>query len=228
MFSKSFFNHNKKMKTFFFLLLFPFFSFASLIITEVQIQGDFADHDYIKIYNEKDQEIDVSGFRLRKRTSTGTESSIRVLPQGTSILAKDYLVWANSKGDFHKDMKANVWSTAYLAKNNSIALFDTENSLLDSLSWGETENSFSLTDNFSQNPERNQALKRKRINEKYQKTNNANEDFFLDPEIIEIKKEKIILTKPELENNNFPFWNAFFLSLGGGTCLLTLKKIIKT
>ncbi len=210
------------------ILLLPFPVFA-LIITEVQIHGDLADNDYIKVYNQENHDLNVSGYKIRKKTSTGTESSVRVFPKDTIIPAKDYLIWANSRDDFHLQMKADVWSTAYLAKNNSIAILDNKDNLLDSLSWGEIEKSFKENDNFSKNPERNQALKRKEKNSIYQDTNNKNKDFYLFPE--EIKKETVITEKIELpkftpEKDYSYLFRGFLIALIGGFLILGLKKAL--
>jgi len=214
------------MKKILFLLSLPFPAFA-LLITEVQIHGDFANNDYIKIYNNQEKNIDVSGFKLRKRTATGSESSIRVFPQGSIIPSKEYFIWANSKDDFHLEIKANVWSTAYLSKNNSIALLDTDNNILDSLSWGQAENTFIKGDTFSENPEKNQSLKRKKINSEYENTNDVNSDFYLFPEIIE-KEETIIPLDFEGFSPGYdriPFINALFISSLSGLTILFLKKL---
>lgn len=155
----------------------------ALLIVEVQIAGgsNKSDNDFIKIYNPGDNDLDISGYKLRKRTSTGSESSVRVFQNGSKILAKGYFLWANSKDDFHLTVGADVWSTAYLAKNNSIALLDQENVTLDALAWGESQNPFVEGIPFLENPGANQQLKRKVLNGVYQNTNNNGQDFYLYP-----------------------------------------------
>ncbi len=164
---------------------FPVFVYGQeinhLIIVEVQIRGEKANNDFIKIYNPLDNDLDISGYRLRKRSSTGRESSIRVFPQGSRILAKNYFLWANSKDNYHLTLEANVWSTSILAKNNSICLLNPEGAILDALSWGEGQNPFVEKKSFPENPGPNQKLERKQTNGVYQDTNNNSRDFFLNP-----------------------------------------------
>ncbi|MDD5606764.1 MAG: lamin tail domain-containing protein [Candidatus Pacebacteria bacterium] len=210
------------------ILIFLFFPLPvfSLLITEVQIAGDLSDNDYIKIYNSQNYSIDISDFKLRKRTSTGAESSIRVLPKQTILAPKEYFLWANSKNDFHLEIKANTQSTAYLSKNNSIALLDNKNNVLDSLSWGKVENPFEDNDNFEINPEKNQRIKRKKQGLEYQNTGNKNNDFYLFSE--KEKQENFIapkINKPEIKYNKAPFLSAFFLSLFSSLVILGLKKL---
>ena len=172
-------------RDFFIISLFLLFFFAAIcgvkaqeshfLIIEVQIAGDETDFDYIKIYNSFNEEKDVSGFKLKKRTSSGTESSISVFPEGTKIQANNFIIWANKK--YSSQISASLESTAVLSKNNSIALFDKDNVLLDALAWGESENSFIEGVSFSQNPEKNQQLNRKQISGVYIDTNNNSSDF---------------------------------------------------
>jgi len=152
-----------------------------LLITEVQIAGERANNDFIKIYNPLNQDLDISGYKLRKRASTGRESSIRVFPTGSKILAKNYFLWANSKDNYHLEIRADVWSTATLAKNNSIAFFNPEGAILDALAWGKSQNPFVSGTAFPENPVASQQLKRKIIDGIYQNTANNSQDFYLYP-----------------------------------------------
>jgi len=176
------------------ILFFLFFLLPSsilaqnLLIVEVQIAGDNPDNDYIKIYNSESQVIDISGYRLKKRSSPGSESSIRVFPEGSKILANDFFVWANSKNNYYFTINANTWSSATLAKNNSIALLNPKGEIIDAVAWGESQNPFVKGLPFPENPAQNQQLKRKTINEKYQNTDNNRQDFFLS----DFKKEAAI------------------------------------
>jgi len=154
---------------------------APFLIVEVQIAGEKTDNDFIKIYNPLNQDLDISDYKLRKRASTGRESSIRVFPTGSKILAKNYFLWANSKDNYHLEIRADVWSTATLAKNNSIAFFNPEGAILDALTWGESQNPFVEGLPFPENPISNQRLERKKIAGVYQDTNNNSQDFYLYP-----------------------------------------------
>lgn len=186
----------KKIFFFFFVfLLFPSLSLASshLLIVEVQIQGEESSNDFIKIYNPTENNIDITGFQLKKRSSTGKEYSLRVFPKGSEIPAYGYFIWANSKNNFAQTIGANIESTATLSKNNSIALLDKEKNIVDALCWGTPQNPFQEGECFSENPGKNQRLIRKKTNGKFQDTNNNKNDFFLSPsqESPETKEEEI-------------------------------------
>lgn len=155
-----------------FLLFFPAQALG-LLVVEVQIEGENAANDYIKIYNQSEEEVNVKGYKLRKRTSSGNEYSVRVFPKGV-ILPKDYFTWANSKSDFHLSVGADIWSTAEIAKNNSIALFDDNDKLLDAVSWGDNSKPFNKK-GIPGNPRK---ITRKKNLNGYQNTKDNSRDFY--------------------------------------------------
>jgi len=176
----------------------------NLLIVEVQIAGDNSNNDYIKIYNPQNQEIDISGYKLRKRSSTGSESSIRVFPTGSKISANGFFIWANSQNNYYLKINANSWSSATLAKNNSLALLNPEGKIIDALAWGESQNPFLEGQPFLENPGPNQQLKRKEINGIYQDTNNNSQDFFIFPKTeskIEDIEDFSTTTKEKIQEN---------------------------
>lgn len=167
-----------------FFLLFPIFCFGEspLLITDIQIEGETASEDFIKIYNSSKERIDISGFKLRKKTSTGKEYSIRVFPEGSYIEGEGFFIWANSQNDFSKRIGANTESTQTISKDNSIALFNKEGEILDAVCWGENILPFVEGKCFPQNPSKNEILKRKMNEGVYQDTNDNSQDFYLERE----------------------------------------------
>ncbi len=170
--------------SFFILFFTPLTSVAAnshLLITEIQIEGETSSQDFIKIYNPQDTSLNISGYKIRKRSSTGKEYSVRALPKGSEIAPYGYFLWANSKGNYSEKIGSNVKSTATISKNNSIALFDNEKNIIDSLCWGKSQTPFKEGNCFPENPSKNQKLERIKINNKYQDTNNNESDFKLNP-----------------------------------------------
>jgi len=153
----------------------------SILVIEVQIAGDSSNNDFIKIYNPTNNDLEIDGFKLRKRSSTGSESSIRAFPQGSKILAHSNFLWANSESNFANSLSADVSSKTTLAKNNSIAILNSDGLILDSLAWGESSDPFVEGQSSPENPEPNQRLARKQNNGVYQDTNNNGQDFYLNP-----------------------------------------------
>jgi len=168
-------NKNKTKGGFLFFLLIPlilagFFGSAEnilaeenkVVINEVQIAGLTTDDDFIELYNPTCSDLDISGWKLRKRTQSGSESSIRVFGSGKIIKARGYFLWASSNKKYNETVFADETSQAILSNNYSIALFDDEGSLLDSLSWGTSlANPFEKSYFFSANPPASNSLERK-------------------------------------------------------------------
>lgn len=214
----------KIFQIFLILLFFPAIVFSqNLIITEVQVRGETPDESYIKIYNPSYNKIDISGFRLVKKSSTGREYSLRVFPKESFILPESYFVWANSRNDYYKEINADVYSTASISSNNSIALLSDKRTLIDSLSWGEGENQFQMGNPLTTNPEKNQLIKRVK-KDTYQNTQNNKKDFYIYPEkdIIELDYKKSLenLKKKEF----FPFKEGFAVAFFSSLITLLLKK----
>ncbi len=108
-----------------------------VLISEVQLTGGPGKtaNDFIELYNPTDSAIDISGWRLRKKTQSGSESSIRVFGSGKIIPVRGFFLWANSAEGFAVSLVADESSTATIAANNSIALLNNDG-IIDSAAWG--------------------------------------------------------------------------------------------
>ena len=71
-----------------------------LVIAAIQIAGAAADDDFVKMYNPTPNIVDFSGWKLRKKSSTGADSSLREFPKGSAIAPSGYFVWASSVNGF--------------------------------------------------------------------------------------------------------------------------------
>lgn len=167
-----------------FLIITLFFipiSANGLIITEVQVSGESTSNCYIKIFNPTDQDILLDGYKIRKMSSTGKDYSIRAIPKGTLIKSQDYITWANSRDGFNEKINAQIYSTATISKDNSIAILSPSGEIIDALAWGAGENQYVLGAAVPNNPNKNQLIKR-HYNDGYQNTKNNSKDFYLYPE----------------------------------------------
>jgi hypothetical protein len=206
------------------LLLFLPFLIDALIITEVQIEGEKTSECYIKIYNPSENNIDISSYSLRKKTSSGNDASLRLFPKGSVIKSKDYFIWASSKeSSFPEKMNADVFSVQTLSYNNSIALFDNSRTLIDALSWGEGENQYVLGSTII-NPTKGQIIQRKKENNLYSIKNDNSLDFSLYPPPLLPVQIKDFSTEKEEEIKINPFFISFFSAIILATIILFLKR----
>ena len=132
-----------------------------VFISRIQTEGASADADFVEIKNNEDCALDLAGWKLRKRTSSGTESPVKVFDGEHALLPPgETLLWANSKNDFSKSVHAHQESSAVLTDHNSLALFNSDETLIDSLSWGTVSHPFRNDEPNIANPEKNEAIVR--------------------------------------------------------------------
>lgn len=160
-----------------------------VVISEVQITGGpgKTNNDFIELYNPTEAAINLRGYRLVKRTKTGTSDSlIKSWTEDAFIPAHGFYLWANSD---YTDISVtpDVITTASIANDNGIALRFGPNDtgeITDSLGWGNCQNLFIETNTTSTlpvNPGTNQSLERKPGGENGngEDTNDNYNDFFL-------------------------------------------------
>jgi hypothetical protein len=211
------------------VFLFLFFSFsisdASLIITEVQTRGESPENSYVKIFNSSSQPINVSGFKIKKRSSTGKEYSLKTIPKNTFVSSKSYLVWANSRNGFNLLISADIHSTATISSSNSVALYSKEGIIIDSLAWGEGEYQFSMGSVFPENPQKGEVIKRHFLEDEYQNKKDNSLDFYICPE--RKTKDNLETNKSLIETKkyeNFPFKTLILVSIILSIIIYIIKK----
>jgi len=153
-----------------------------ILISEVQITAGSgkASNDFVKLYNPHEVAVNVSGWKLRKRTQSGSESSIRVFPDGSEAPPRGIFTWANSEDGFAEKVNAQTSSTQTLTASSSIALFDKEGSQIDALAWGTGHsNPFGEGAPYPESPGASQILHRKTTSGGLQDTNANAADFEL-------------------------------------------------
>ncbi len=150
-----------------------------VLISEIQIEGNT---DFIEFYNPLDHSVDISSYQIKKKNQVGTEYSIRLLPEETNIPPLSYLLWATSQNNYHQTVSAELYSSAYIAPNNSVVLLDRNKDIVDAVAWGqEHTNPFSEGLAFAQNPSNEQTIGRKwnSENQTYQDSDDNQQDFEL-------------------------------------------------
>jgi len=169
-----------------------------VLITEVQIQtSSSTQHDFIELYNKATDTADISGFQLKKRNSSGNESSVIVFAEGTTILGQSYFLWANSEYASSTDIQADSSTSQTLAKDNSIALLDKDKGIIDALAWGDWASGtspFVEKAAFPENPGEKESLGRKLSTgtEEYIDTDDNSSDFEIqEPTPKEENKKKL-------------------------------------
>lgn len=139
---------------------------SKILISEIQITGGTgkSNNDFIEIYNPNSARVNLNGYRLVKRTKTGTaDSSIKSWTSDAYIPARGYYLWANS--DYGTiSAVPDVTTSATISNDSGIAIrYGSEDAgvVIDSVSWGSAVNSFTESQSFAENPIANQSISRR-------------------------------------------------------------------
>lgn len=116
-----------------------------ILIVEIQTgtTAGGAEDEYVKLYNPTNSEIDLAGWALKKKTSTGTFSNL--VSAGAfvgKISAKGYFVVAHESylGPLTVNLRYSANSNNLAYTNNSAILYHPDDSVMlvmDEVSWGD-------------------------------------------------------------------------------------------
>ncbi|MEK7520866.1 MAG: lamin tail domain-containing protein, partial [Patescibacteria group bacterium] len=157
---------------------------AKILISEIQITGGSGKthYDFIELWNPNDFAVNLSGYRLVKRTKNGTvDSGIKSFTGDAFVPAGGFYLWVNSN---YADLAAVADATtlATIAGDNGVALrfgaADT-GTVIDGVAWGEAQNAFIEGTAFPKNPPANQSIQRKLSDGLFTDTDNNADDLEL-------------------------------------------------
>ena len=149
---------------FVFLLNFPQSVFANVLINQVQIETDASkDDEFIELYNNGNTEVDLTGFSIYKKTSSGSESSVVAKSRFENKKIPGFgVLFLAREGEYTGSKIVDIyWPNSYsLAPNNSLTLYkDFETKIVeDTASWGEVKvfvRSTNTNNDTNQNTENN-------------------------------------------------------------------------
>lgn len=131
----------------------------------------------MKIFNPTGAAVDLTGWKLHKKSSTGTDYSLKTFATGVTLASGAYLTWANSENGFADSIDADVSSTETLSANNSVALLDPSGAVIDAVAWGTGTNQYVEGDAYPTSPTTNQILVRNSAAGSVVDTNDNANDF---------------------------------------------------
>jgi hypothetical protein len=109
-----------------------------IVISEVQIAGGTADDEFIELYNPTINNIDLNGWRLTRKTDTGTQSNLVTTMSGT-ISAHGFFLIAKPTtydGTTTPDLTYSNTSNSITANNTILLYSDAGITLVDRIGFG--------------------------------------------------------------------------------------------
>lgn len=94
-----------------------------VVISEVQIAGDSANDEFVELYNPTDTAVDLTDWRLTRKTASGSQSTL-VNSLSGSIAPHGFLLLAHP--DYNDSVTADIIYSATssgIANNNTVVLY---------------------------------------------------------------------------------------------------------
>lgn len=136
---------------------------SHVVISEVQIAGSGATEDFVELYNPTSTQVDLSDYRLVKRTSTGSsDGSIVAFQSGDVIEPYGFFLWCNN--EISESLSCDKNTAATVSNNNSVGLRDgpmDTGTLIDAVTFGTVENPLGEGTSVDPAPDANQSVERK-------------------------------------------------------------------
>lgn len=107
-----------------------------IVIKSFRISGESSTDEYIEIYNPSNMDIDLSGWRLSKKTSSGNVSNLLTTFPAVLIEPNSRLIIAHENCTCNPDLKYSTSSS--VSKDNTVVLFsDNGKTVIDKVGMGE-------------------------------------------------------------------------------------------
>jgi len=105
-------------------------------------------YEFIELYNPNDAAIDLTGWSIKKRSSTGSESTLVSASrfEGKKIMPQKYFLLAN-EGGYNGSIQPDIfWPKSYILayKNNAVILYNVDGEAIEDIGWDEITKGQSL------------------------------------------------------------------------------------
>ncbi|MCX7958517.1 MAG: MopE-related protein, partial [Deltaproteobacteria bacterium] len=111
-----------------------------IVISEVATRGQTAYDEFVELYNPLNGDVDLSGWKLQYKSSTGTTWGDRlVFGNGTVIKAHGYLLLAADTADYSGPTPDLKFSATGMADNAHIRIIDKNGAEVDKIGFSSTD-----------------------------------------------------------------------------------------
>ncbi len=115
---------------------------VKVLISEIRAGTDAggAEDEFVELYNAGDQPVNLAGWSLKKKSSTGSESNLVSAAAFSGVIQpKSFFLIAhrNYQGSKVKDLEYSANSNNLAYTNNSVVLYNVHSGAVDEVSWTE-------------------------------------------------------------------------------------------
>jgi outer membrane biosynthesis protein TonB len=135
---------------------------VNVVISEIQLAGTTSKDEFIELYNPDSEAVDLEGFRLTRKTSTGTESNL-VSSMTGSIATHGYLLITNPDydGTVAADLNYSATTNSVSDDNTVILYSDAGVTVVDKVGLGSATDVETAA--FPENPTADASIERKAL-----------------------------------------------------------------
>jgi len=137
------------------------YSFTNhIVISEVQVSGGVADDEFVELYNPTDSSVDLTDWRLTRKTSSGVSENNLVASISGSIPAHGYFLIAHPDYDgLVAEDQVYSATTSAVASNNTVILYsDAGVTVVDKVGMGSATD---IETTATSSPNDNESIERK-------------------------------------------------------------------
>lgn len=197
-----------------------FVRLPSMVISEIQIAGQNIDDEFIELFNSADQDINLTGYKIKKKDKNGEEKPLVAVNKFKDkiIKANGHLLLARQNNYLGQVMPDIWWSKSnYLAADNTIILYNDQDQIIDKVGWGQA---IDFEKQPAQEPAANQSLERKSdTNYVYQDVDDNSQDFLIQTAPNPQNSGDIyigpLLYSENFDSNQAQDWTTFYTYDGG-------------
>jgi hypothetical protein len=109
----------------------------TVLISEIQLAGETARDEFVELFNPSDSPVNLTNWRLRKRTSSGRESNLVTRFPDITMPPFSFLLVTHReyKGEIEGDLRYS--SSSYsVAADNTVLLYDPGGKIVDRVGMG--------------------------------------------------------------------------------------------
>lgn len=147
-----------------------------VVIREVQLAGATTTDEFIELFNPTSVDVNLEGWRLVKRTATGTQSNLLTTFPAVTLVSNQHFLIAHPSGYTGTVAADATYSTTTsLAENNSVVLFsDAGQTMVDLVGFGTAS---SVEGAAATNPTESKSIERLAVEVSIIDTDNNATDF---------------------------------------------------